>query len=615
MSAKENNIIGQLLKAIKETEKRQTAAYDSEATVRRIEGGTAWVHIPGGVDETPVKLTINATVGDTVQVRVSGGRAFLVGNASAPPTDDKTAERAIQNITKTSKVVEVVKTTAERTAKIAGNTNQYFWHTESGTDTGAHITEIPQEEFLQNPSGGNLLARSNGIAIRHGLTELAQFTSTSVNFLDSLGNTLASFGANGITIGQEIVVSSSGTLFNGDVTIRTGYIADFTLKRTNEVTYYPLYSDGGIILDSTGDMSANDSTHIVTIDDEEGDYVTHTLQYKFSAKSNNIEASYFIIQPYYAFGADDEDVDIAITIKYYNSSNTVTKTVTTTESYVASSALLTRLNLDRATAKNSSYIIVTLSLIDGSTCRAYCIYGVGTSLTYNTSEFMGRTDSSITSVYLGNDGISVNQTIGLATDGGITAYNIRLRGNDVEKKVRFVNNARENNKTYANDGVYPHDVYFYGSNAGSWVALGLWDARKAKPVWRYDDHNGLLRLEQNVLFITSKGRVNINDLFKCAGDSWKINVYCGGYVTTSGTEYRFSVATPYVVGTLSITAMTVYIRQNGSYIISNYPVPTGNISVDKYTNTARISFTTTAPSGVSNNSPVGVQAEITFKVA
>ena len=69
----------------------KTKAYDTTATVTRIEGNTAWVHIPGGVDETPVKMTIKAKTGDAVQVRVSSGKAFLVGNATAPPTDDTRA--------------------------------------------------------------------------------------------------------------------------------------------------------------------------------------------------------------------------------------------------------------------------------------------------------------------------------------------------------------------------------------------------------------------------------------------------------------------------------------------------------------------------------------------
>lgn len=58
---------------------------------------------------------------------------------------------------------------------IADSTAQYFWFTSSGSDTGAHISEKTQAEFIASPSGGNLLARSNGIAVRDGLVELATF--------------------------------------------------------------------------------------------------------------------------------------------------------------------------------------------------------------------------------------------------------------------------------------------------------------------------------------------------------------------------------------------------------------------------------------------------------
>lgn len=65
---------------------------------------------------------------------------------------------------------------------IAGNTNQHFWFTGSGTDTGAHITEVDRETFLNDPSngGGNLLARSNGIAVRDGTRELATFAANEI---------------------------------------------------------------------------------------------------------------------------------------------------------------------------------------------------------------------------------------------------------------------------------------------------------------------------------------------------------------------------------------------------------------------------------------------------
>ena len=66
---------------------------------------------------------------------------------------------------------------------IADNTAQHFWFNGEGLDTGAHITEVPQEEWSDSTSGNyhkgpNLLARSNGIALRDGMTELAKFSSS-----------------------------------------------------------------------------------------------------------------------------------------------------------------------------------------------------------------------------------------------------------------------------------------------------------------------------------------------------------------------------------------------------------------------------------------------------
>lgn len=178
---------------------KKTHGYDTAATVKRIDGGTAYVSIPAGVPETPVKKTIDAKVGDTVQVHVENGTAWLVGNQTAPPTDDAealvakaVAKVADQNATKAkttadeaqatanavSGIANTALTQAQEAKQIADDTEQHFWFTETGTDTGAHITEVTQEEWSDpsDPnyqSGGNLLARSNGIAVREGMKELA----------------------------------------------------------------------------------------------------------------------------------------------------------------------------------------------------------------------------------------------------------------------------------------------------------------------------------------------------------------------------------------------------------------------------------------------------------
>lgn len=71
---------------------------------------------------------------------------------------------------------------AENANQIATSMNQYFWHTESGSDTGTHITEIPQEDFIDDPAhgGGNLLMTSGGIAVRDGYDELSIFSAEEI---------------------------------------------------------------------------------------------------------------------------------------------------------------------------------------------------------------------------------------------------------------------------------------------------------------------------------------------------------------------------------------------------------------------------------------------------
>lgn len=93
MASTIDGIKNDLLEAINASQ-RKTSAYDTQAEVVRIEGNTAWVHIGGGVTETPVQLTINAQKGDKVQVRVSNEGAWIMGNATAPPTDDAKANEA-----------------------------------------------------------------------------------------------------------------------------------------------------------------------------------------------------------------------------------------------------------------------------------------------------------------------------------------------------------------------------------------------------------------------------------------------------------------------------------------------------------------------------------------
>lgn len=95
-----NEFVKEIASAMKES---KTKAYDTVAKVLRIDEKTAYAHIDGGADETPAQMAINCKTGDTVKIRVSGGKAWITGNITAPPTDDSAAEvaqRAVNAVAK-----------------------------------------------------------------------------------------------------------------------------------------------------------------------------------------------------------------------------------------------------------------------------------------------------------------------------------------------------------------------------------------------------------------------------------------------------------------------------------------------------------------------------------
>ena len=104
-------------------EKLKPTGYDSDGTVTRIEDGKIWVHIPGGVPETPVDITMAAEVGDAVKVRLSGGKAWLTGNKTEPPTGDKEAKAA----------QEMARWSAGRVARIEEEIQNGDFNGEDGT--------------------------------------------------------------------------------------------------------------------------------------------------------------------------------------------------------------------------------------------------------------------------------------------------------------------------------------------------------------------------------------------------------------------------------------------------------------------------------------------------
>lgn len=177
-------IIQNFLEGVQESGKT-TTAYDTTAEVIRVDENSVWVHIPGGVAETPVARTINAKKGDVVQVRVSGGTAFIVGNATAPPTDDATAIVAQGTADEAKETADVAKEVADAAAAQVQTVRNYFWHDAAG----AHVSTVEGDAT----TGKNVLIDSNGLHVRNGTTTLAEFLSELIKLGAESNNAVIQF--------------------------------------------------------------------------------------------------------------------------------------------------------------------------------------------------------------------------------------------------------------------------------------------------------------------------------------------------------------------------------------------------------------------------------------
>lgn len=135
-----------LLEAIRAATAQKTKAYDVTAKVTRVEDGKMYVHIPGGIDETPVEMTVSAQPGDLIKVRVANGRAWVTGNATAPPTDDKRANQAYS-------AAKAAQGTAEDAAEAAKTAWEY-------ADDAKEAAESAEESaYTANNAANNALVQ------------------------------------------------------------------------------------------------------------------------------------------------------------------------------------------------------------------------------------------------------------------------------------------------------------------------------------------------------------------------------------------------------------------------------------------------------------------------
>lgn len=145
--------------------RQKTAPLDIMGKVTRVEDGVAWVRFAGSeVGDTPVRMNIDCKEGDDVQVRSSDGKAWIVGNQSAPPTDDSKAKEVEKKTEKFAERIKSVEKVAGDAEEVANAVNQKVWSDEAGL----HIADGKQDAAAER----NTIWNSLGMLFRKGLNPI-----------------------------------------------------------------------------------------------------------------------------------------------------------------------------------------------------------------------------------------------------------------------------------------------------------------------------------------------------------------------------------------------------------------------------------------------------------
>lgn len=211
-----NDFVKEIASTMKQS---KTKAYDTVAKVLRVDEKTAYVHIDGGADETPAQMAINCKTGDTVKIRVSGGKAWLTGNITAPPTDDSVAIKANKTATKVKKSYENFKDITEENfssqedkiaeaAKVATNFMKYI------EGLGLVVGDM-----RGNTLGQNALLDANGMCVRNNNSEIVRFGITDIKVVNEDGDPVYSGAGSVVKSQNNIVVSTQQTKDANDTNV------------------------------------------------------------------------------------------------------------------------------------------------------------------------------------------------------------------------------------------------------------------------------------------------------------------------------------------------------------------------------------------------------------
>lgn len=257
-----NEFVKEIASAMKQS---KTKAYDTVAKVLRVDEKTAYVHIDGGADETPAQMAINCKSGDTVKIRVSGGKAWLTGNLTSPPTDDTAAEKVKQSHERfkkgTAKNFGLQNEKIINAAKTATNFIDYI------DGVGLIVGDMRGNTLKQNT-----LLDAYGMAVRKGNSEIVRFGTAPIVITNTDGDKTYEGSGSVMQSDRNIVVSTQQTNDPDDIHSGGKAALELYYDKIKDITGISLTVKGGStygdLYESMGTGMYVDNNHIQVVSDD-----------------------------------------------------------------------------------------------------------------------------------------------------------------------------------------------------------------------------------------------------------------------------------------------------------------------------------------------------------
>lgn len=267
------------------TEAEARSSEHTATVLRRDNSGTLWVRVAGGADESPVNGTVwaEAAPGDTVLVRIEGGRLSLMGNVSTPSVGATHVARAVEPVAETADQALSEAGRAQQAAEAAeadaARAHEAADAAQGSADDAAYAATLAEARALVAEGAANDAISAAGdaaTAAAQAISDAASAQSSAQSAAADAASALASAAranthANDALTQLSIVQDVSGTL---------GWISEHgTFSQTSDTAvvdgtvYFELVSGEYVpVAEPEGDPSAH-GWYVLDVTDSQTDYI------------------------------------------------------------------------------------------------------------------------------------------------------------------------------------------------------------------------------------------------------------------------------------------------------------------------------------------------------